>query len=54
MPYCIYTVYSVLLVEPEEFNTSSTLTKFSNSVDPDEAAHDEPPHLDLHCLPAGL
>ena len=25
-------------------------TKFANSVDPDEAAHPEPPHLDLHCL----
>ena len=22
----------------------------ANSVDPDEVAHDEPPHLDLHCL----
>ena len=22
----------------------------SNSVDPDETAHDEPSHLDLHCL----
>ena len=24
--------------------------KFMNSVDPDEVAHDEPPHQDLHCL----
>ena len=22
----------------------------ANSVDPDEVAHDEPPHLDLHCF----
>ena len=22
----------------------------ANRVDPDEVAHDEPPHLDLHCL----
>ena len=22
----------------------------ANSVDPDEVAHNEPPHLDLHCL----
>ena len=22
----------------------------TNSVDPDEVAHDEPPHQDLHCL----
>ena len=24
--------------------------KFANSTDLDEVAHDEPPHLDLHCL----
>ena len=24
--------------------------EFSNSVDLDNAAHDEPPHQDLHCL----
>ena len=28
--------------------------KFTNSVDPDEVAHNEPPHLDLHCLPSSL
>ena len=26
--------------------------QFANSVDPDEVAHDEPPHLDLHCSPS--
>ena len=25
--------------------------RFANSVDPDETAHNEPSHLDLHCLP---
>ena len=24
---------------------------FGNSVNPDEVAHYEPPHLDVHCLP---
>ena len=24
--------------------------EFVNNIDPDEAAHDEPPHLGLHCL----
>ena len=24
--------------------------EFANSVDPDEVAHNEPPHLNLHCL----
>ena len=28
--------------------------KFANSIDPDEAAHNELPHLDLHCLPSSL
>ena len=27
---------------------------FARSVEPDEAAHVEPPHLDLHCLPFSL
>ena len=27
------------------------IIEFVNSLDPDEAAHDELPHLDLHCLP---
>ena len=27
------------------------ISEFANSVDPDEMAHNEPSHLDLHCLP---
>ena len=27
------------------------MAKFANSVDLDDVAHNEPPHLDLHCLP---
>ena len=30
------------------------IAEFANSVDSDEAAHDELPHPDLHCLPSGL
>ena len=30
------------------------LAEFANSVDLDEVAHYEPPHLDLHCLPSSL
>ena len=26
--------------------------EIANSVDLDEVAHNEPPHLDLHCLPS--
>ena len=30
------------------------IAEFANSVDLDEVAHNEPPHLDLHCLPSAL
>ena len=30
------------------------VAEFSDSIDSDEVAHDEPPHLDLHCLPCIL
>ena len=28
--------------------------EYNNRVEPDEVAHDEPPHLDLHCLALSL
>ena len=28
--------------------------EFANSVDLDEVAHNDPPHLELHCLPSSL
>ena len=30
------------------------IAEFANSVDLDEVAHNEPPHLDLHCLLSSL
>ena len=30
------------------------IAEFANSVDLDEVALHEPPHLDLHCLPSSL
>ena len=30
------------------------IAEFANSVDLDEVAHHEPPHLDRHCLPSSL
>ena len=30
------------------------IAEFANSVDLDEVAHNEPPHLDLHCLHSRL
>ena len=32
----------------------SKMDRFANSVDPDEVAHNELPHLDLNCLPCSL
>ena len=39
-----------ILVEVPE----TKIAKFANSVDFDEVAHNEPPHLDLYCLPSSL
>ena len=30
------------------------MAEIANSVDLDEVARHEPPHLDLHCLPSSL
>ena len=35
-------------------NESLSLSLCANSLDLDEAAHDELPHMDLHCLPSSL
>ena len=40
----------------ERFNKAPQvgIIEFANSVAADEMAHNEPPHLDLHCLPTIL
>ena len=35
-------------------NMEIHVVELANRVDPDEVAHYEPPHLDLHCLASGL
>ena len=30
------------------------IAEYANSVDLDKVAHNEPAHLDLHCLPSSL
>ena len=32
------------------FNALSTIAELANRVNLDEVAHNEPPHLDLHCF----
>ena len=41
----IHLVYVFSLVAPK-----LAIVEFANIVDPDEATHSEPPHLDLRCL----
>ena len=36
------------------FASLPKIAKVVNSVDPDEVAHHEPPHLELRCLPHSL
>ena len=35
-------------------STREENAEFANIVDLDEVAHNEPPHLDVHCLPSSL
>ena len=37
-------------INPLRANTNTV--EFANSVDPNEVAHNEPPHQDIHCLPS--
>ena len=42
-----YFVFGMLTVKTK-------IAEFAKSVDLDEVAYDEPPQLDLHCLPSSL
>ena len=33
---------------------NTTIAEFANTIDPDEATHNAPSHLDLQCLPSSL
>ena len=46
-----------LPVNQNHFNSlvpETKIAEFANSVDLDEVAHNEPPHLDLHYLPLSM
>ena len=49
LPFIPFICFVPFLKVPE-----TKIGEFANSVDLDEVAHDEPPHLDLHCLPSSL
>ena len=49
--YCYIDVEKMLV---NFLHSETKIAKFANSVDLDEVAHNEPPHLDLHCLPSSL
>ena len=42
--------YGLWSVVHQSYFTLIALRLEGGSVDPDEAAHNEPPHLDLHCF----
>ena len=43
-----------MVIYPNTKSTKNKAPEFANSVDRDEAAHDELPHLDLYCLHCSL
>ena len=47
--YLLHVVQFCLWLVPE-----TKIAEFANSVDLGEVAHNEPPHLDLHCLHSSL
>ena len=54
--YSCHDNYPFLMLQLDtcSFSTRDENSEFANSVDHDEVAHDEPPHLDLYCLPSSL
>ena len=49
---CFHNSFYMLETKIDKF--ANNILVSANNVDPDEVAHDEPPHLDLHCLPSSL
>ena len=44
-----FTIFIITLIAP-----NTAITKFANTADLDETAHNKPSHLDLQCLPSCL
>ena len=52
--YNLNEVFHILEGLVNSLTTRDEIAEFANSVDLDEVTHNEPPHLDLHCLPSSL
>ena len=50
----IQTGIDVCVCSINTLSTKDEKSLFAISIDPDEVAHNEPPHLGLHCLPSRL
>ena len=46
--------YGTEIVKLFKYVPGTKIAEFSNSVDLTEVAHNEPPHLDIHCLLSSL
>ena len=44
----------LILWQNEHFSVRDKIAEFANSIDPDEVAHNEPPHPDLYWFPCSL
>ena len=51
LTYTAYAIYTCIHAHQHFKRKKMKIYAFANTVDPDEVAHNEPPHLDLHCLP---
>ena len=52
--HCVYVTYTDNLTFNSVSSSEMKIDEFANSVDLDEVAHNEPPHLYLHCLHSSL
>ena len=50
LTHILYDIFVVNSISSEMLKMK--ILEFANSIDPDEAAHYEPPLLDLQCLPS--
>ena len=42
------------ILDLKTLSTKTKIAEFANSINLDEMAHNESPHLDLHCLSSSL